>query len=289
MDAWSWERLVITLLIFAFFLGVLSVLAGVGGALIFVPLMTLWAPFLHVDFIRATGLMMALVGALFAGPLLIRQRLVNFRLAILIGMLSSTGAIFGAKIGLRLSVPLLQQLLVMVMLVVVCMYLVRISRGAKAARQLKTEENVSRWQGWLRLEAQLYDFPNQRWLSWQPRFLWFSLVMVVGGGFLSGMLGLGGGWIYVPLLNLVMGLPLRFAVATSGFIIAIVNTAAVPIYLKHGALQPLLSIPCVLGMVLGARLGSRLLRVADHYWLQWLVLLVLCFSGFRILLRSFGW
>ena len=286
--AWPWWQIVIMLFVFTAFLGVLAVLAGVGGALIFVPLINLWTPFLHIDFIRAAGLMMTLTGALFAGPILVRQRLVNVRLAILIGVMASVGAIFGAKLGLQLPLSVLQVMLGLVVLFVASMYVMRILQGAQAARKMKTETVPGRWLGWLRLEARFYDLPERRWLRWHPRFLLPSLGVFVLVGFFSGMLGLGGGWAYVPLLNLVMGLPMRFSVATSYFIIAIVNTAALPVYLRAGAVQPLLCIPCVLGVMLGARFGSRVLRGADHYWLQWFVLVVLSLVGSRILLKGLG-
>ena len=69
------------LFVFCFVLGILAVMAGVGGGVLYVPLISGFFPF-HIDFVRGAGLMVALAGALAAGPGLLRRNLANLRLAL---------------------------------------------------------------------------------------------------------------------------------------------------------------------------------------------------------------
>ena len=75
---WFWPLI---LFFFCFILGVIAVLAGVGGGVLFVPLVSGFFPF-HIDFVRGAGLMVALAGALAAGPGLLRRNLASLRLAL---------------------------------------------------------------------------------------------------------------------------------------------------------------------------------------------------------------
>ncbi|MGD9134195.1 MAG: sulfite exporter TauE/SafE family protein, partial [Desulfobacterales bacterium] len=96
---WFWP---IILFFFCLILGVLAVMAGVGGGVLYVPLVSGFFPF-HIDFVRGVGLMVALAGALAAGPGLLRRNLANLRLALPVALVASTCSIFGAMLGLYLS------------------------------------------------------------------------------------------------------------------------------------------------------------------------------------------
>jgi hypothetical protein len=96
---WFWP---IILFFFCLILGILAVMAGVGGGVLYVPLVSGFFPF-HLDFVRGIGLMVALAGALAAGPGLLRRNLANLRLALPVALIASTFSIIGAMLGLYLS------------------------------------------------------------------------------------------------------------------------------------------------------------------------------------------
>jgi uncharacterized protein len=79
-------------------------------------------------------------------------------------------------------------------------------------------------------------------------------------GNVSGLLGVGGGFIKVPVMSLGMGVPLRVAAATSNLTIGVTAAASLVVYLQRGLLRPLVAAPVALGVVLGAVLGTRLSR-----------------------------
>jgi uncharacterized membrane protein YfcA len=77
-------------------------------------------------------------------------------------------------------------------------------------------------------------------------------------GNVSGLLGIGCGIIKVPIMNLVMGVPLRAAIATSNFMIGITAATSAVVYYQHGYLDPQIAIPTSLGVLIGAQAGTRL-------------------------------
>ncbi|MFN3407296.1 MAG: sulfite exporter TauE/SafE family protein, partial [Caldimicrobium sp.] len=95
---WVWPLL---LFIVTFILGIIAVLGGVGGGVLFVPIVGGFFPF-NLDFVRGAGLLVALSGALAAGPGLLKRGLADLRLAIPLALIASSSAIIGAMIGLSL-------------------------------------------------------------------------------------------------------------------------------------------------------------------------------------------
>ena len=74
---WIWP---IALFCVTLLLGIVAILGGVGGGVLFVPIVSGFFPF-HLDFVRGAGLLLALCGALSAGPSLLRGGMASMRLA----------------------------------------------------------------------------------------------------------------------------------------------------------------------------------------------------------------
>ncbi|MBA4358526.1 MAG: hypothetical protein C0405_12465, partial [Desulfovibrio sp.] len=101
---WVWP---LVLLFFCFVLGIIAVLAGVGGGVLYVPLVSGFFPF-HLDFVRGAGLMVALAGALAAGPGLLKRNFASLRLALPVALIASSCAIVGAFLGMALPTNVVQ-------------------------------------------------------------------------------------------------------------------------------------------------------------------------------------
>ena len=104
---WIWP---LSLFAVTFLLGIVAVLAGVGGGVLFVPIVGGFFPF-HLDFVRAAGLLLALSGALSAGPALLRGGLASLRLAMPLALVGSITSIGGALLGLALPTAFVQSAL----------------------------------------------------------------------------------------------------------------------------------------------------------------------------------
>jgi uncharacterized membrane protein YfcA len=105
---------------------------------------------------------------------------------------------------------------------------------------------------------------------------------------MAGMFGLGAGWANVPVLNLMMGAPLKVAVASSKFLLSITDTSAAWVYINKGAIIPMIVVPSVIGIMLGSFIGVKLLAKTKPTVVKYTVIVLLTFSGLRALLKGLG-
>jgi len=275
---WIWP---LALFVVTFLLGIVAVVAGIGGGVLFVPVVAGFFPF-HLDFVRGAGLLLALSGTLAAGPQLLRNGMANLRLAMPLALAGSAASLAGALVGLSAPERVLQTALGATVIAVAL--LIWFSR---AADDLGIRESDALG-ALLRLRGRFEDPAAGVRYDWRTRqtpagFAAFGLI-----GFVGGVFGLGAGFANVPALNLLMGAPFKLAVGTSGLIISIVNTSAAWVYINSGAVLPLLVVPSMLGVMLGSRIGAGLLRVTPAPTVRRLVIAVMLLAGSRALLRGLG-
>ena len=280
MPWWAWP---VALFVVCLLLGVLAVPAGVGGGVLFVPIVAGFFPF-HLDFVRGAGLLVALAGALSAGPQLLKTGLANLRLALAPALIASTSSIGGAMLGMAMPVATVQ-----VALGVAILAIVGIMVGVKPQEGYDASRRPDRLASALRLYGVFHDRSTGRDIAWCARRTPLGLALFVLVGMLAGMFGLGAGWANLPTLNLVMGIPLKVSAGTSSFILTFVDSSAAWVYLNRGAILPMVAVPSVIGMMLGARLGARLLHVLPARDVRRLVLVLLLFAGGRMLTKGLGW
>ena len=128
-------------------------------------------------------------------------------------------------------------------------------------------------------------------ILWKIHRTWPGLFSFIIIGFMAGMFGLGAGWANVPVLNLLMGAPLKISVATSKFLLSITDTSAAWIYLNKGAVIPIMVLPSLIRILLGSFVGVRILKVAKPTFIRWMVIGILFFAGLKAIskvLESYG-
>jgi len=278
MEWWIWP---LALFAVTLAMGVVAVLAGVGGGVLFVPLVSALFPF-HLDFVRAAGLLLALTGALSAAPALLRHGLASLRLAMPLAVVGSITSIVGALVGLALPTDAVQIALGATILAIA---LIMWRAGKSEHPEVPRPDALGVALG---MHGSYHDGASGREVAWQVHRTPAAFVAFAGIGLLAGMFGLGAGWANVPALNLLMGAPLKLSVGTSGFLLSVVDTSAAWVYLNRGAVLPMIVVPSIMGVMLGAKLGARLLRVAPAWLVRRIVLAVLVIAGGRALLKGFG-
>ena len=85
-----------------------------------------------------------------------------------------------------------------------------------------------------------------------------------------------------------MAAPVKVAVGSSALLISVINSSAVWVYLQRGALLPLIVVPAMLGVMLGSRIGARLLGAMPAAVVRRLVIVVMLLAGARALSRGLG-
>lgn len=280
-DAVAWWLWPLALFITCFFLGIVAVPSGVGGGVLFVPIVGGFFPF-HLDFVRGAGLLVALASALAAGPSLLRVGLADLRLALPLAVLASASSIVGAMIGLAIPASLVQ-----VALGITILGIVVLMASAKKS-EFPDVAAPDRLSAMLSMHGIFHDASQNKNIHWQVHRTSLGLMLFVGIGFLAGLFGMGAGWANVPVLNLLMGAPLKVSAGTSSFILTLVDSSAAWIYLNKGAVLAMIAVPSVIGMMLGAFIGARLLHVLKASVVRKLVISLLLFAGIRALLKGLG-
>ncbi len=275
---WFWPAI---LFIFCFVLGIIAVLAGVGGGVLYVPLVSAFFPF-HLDFVRGAGLFVALSGALAAGPGLLKRNLANLRLALPVALIASTSAIGGAFLGLSLPTNIVQILLGATILFIAVLLLT----SKNVEYPVVTKQDAIGLA--LGLHGSYLEESTGQIIEWKTKNTLAGLILFIFIGTVAGMFGLGAGWANLPVLNLVMGVPLKIAVATSKFLLSITDTSAAWIYLNRGCVIPLITIPSIIGLMLGSIVGVKILAKAKPALIRYLVIGVLIFAGGKALLKGLG-
>jgi uncharacterized membrane protein YfcA len=108
-------------------------------------------------------------------------------------------------------------------------------------------------------------------------------------GNISGLLGVGGGIINVPTMNVVMNVPIRVATTTSTFMLGATAAASAMLYESTGQLDPLLAAPVALGVFLGARSGALLSKRVSPRQLRIVFIVVALFFAFQMFLKAATW
>ena len=280
-DAVSWWVWPLVLLVVTFLMGIVAVLGGVGGGVLFVPIISGFFPF-HLDFVRGCGLLVALSGALAAGPGLLKANLASLRLAIPMALIASSCAIAGAMLGLALPTHIIQTALGATILGIVALMLV-------AKKSVMPEvERADGLASTLRIYGVYTEESTGEEVSWKVHRTPVGMLLFIGVGVMAGMFGLGAGWANVPVLNLLMGAPLKISVATSKFLLSITDTSAAWIYLNKGCVIPMMVVPSLVGIMLGSFIGVRILRVAKPVFVRWIVIGLLFFAGAKALTKGLG-
>ncbi len=275
---WVWP---LVLFFFCFILGIIAVLAGVGGGVLYVPLVSGFFPF-HLDFVRGAGLLVALAGALAAGPGLLKRNLASLRLALPVALIASSCAIVGAMLGLALPTHIIQICLGGTIIGITA--LLFFSKNVERPTVTK-QDAVGAALGMQGIYTEASSGEN---VEWKTHRTLTGLILFIVIGVMAGMFGLGAGWANVPVLNLLMGAPLKIGVGTSKFLLSITDTSAAWVYLNQGCVIPLIAIPSIVGLMLGSFMGVRILAVAKPKIIRYLVIVTLLFAGTKALLKGLG-
>lgn len=274
VDDPNWWKWPVILLFVTFVMGIIAVLGGVGGGVLFVPIISGFFPF-HLDFVRGTGLLVALCGALAAGPGLLKANLASLRLALPVALIASTMAIVGAMVGLALPTHIIQLALGGTILGIVAIML---TAKKSSVPDVPKADNIS---SALRICGVYTD--QGETINWKVHRTPGGLATFIIIGFMAGMFGLGAGWANVPVLNLMMGAPLKISVATSKFLLSITDTSAAWIYVNNGCVIPMMVVPSLIGIMFGSFVGVRILKVAKPTFIRWMVIGILAFAGAKAL------
>ncbi len=254
--------------------GAFGALLGLGGGILIVPILTLGFD-VPLTTAVATSLICVIATSTGAAAINVRAGRADVRL----GITLAAGTVVGALTGAVVAGFLPERLLAGMFAALLAYTALTMARGIVRPTAGESAERGA--------DPSAPDGPTA------PAYRTRRLPAAIGGSFLagnvSGLLGVGGGIVTVPLVHLVMGAPIRVAVTTSNFMIGITAAAGAYAYLFRGDVNPGLAAPVVLGVAVGAAVGAGVSARLRSNWLVALFVVVVLYVAVQMALRAVNW
>lgn len=227
--------------------GLFMGLTGAGGGMLAVPALVYsqgWSMQQAMPVALLAVTCAALIGTIEAW----RKKLVRYRAAMLMALAGAPLTMLGVMTAARLSQRWLMLSFSMILLLVAARLLLQLRAPACAEADRHAVAQIN---------------GNTGRFDWSLKTAAVLAAIGAMAGFVTGLLGVGGGFVIVPMLRHYTNVSMHGAVATSLMLISLVGTVGVGSAIAHGADLPLEFTAAfvgisVLGMLLGRRLVSRL-------------------------------
>jgi uncharacterized protein len=254
-----------------FAIGAFGTLIGAGGGFILMPLLLLVYPAQRPDVLTAVSLAVVCLNASSGSISYARMRLIDYRSGLLFAAAGIPGAVAGAWITDFIDRRLFDGVFGALLIAVASFLFLQAREVARAKRAGSLDEP--------------HPLPHKHR---QRYYLTLGTVLSFFVGFLSSLLGIGGGIIHVPVMVALLNFPVHTATATSHFILAILSLAGTIVHLSAADFAGFgwVTLSLGVGVVFGAQVGARLSKRVSGKWIIRGLSAALVAVGVRILLRA---
>lgn len=237
----------------ALFTSTIGSIGGLGGAILLVPLLTFGD--MTITQAAPLGLVSVIAGSVAAGRRQVDDGIVNHRF----GVVTELGATSGAIAGVLLAGTLSNDTLMLVLAAVAI--LAAIGGAWRRGVRWKPDpslpvsdvgERSGSLAGAYRLDGQVVPYAPSR--------MALGIMLMLVSGVVTGLAGVGGGFLKTPISSEVMRLPAKVAAGTSTFTIGLTATTALLLMAIDGRVNASDAALVVIGALAGGTLGSGLQR-----------------------------
>ena len=256
---------------------------GMASGIFIVPILTMFG---HIGIHGAIGASIVSVIACSCGgaaPCL-RGGLTNIRLAIVLEVATTLGALSGVVLAGVIPVPYLFFLFAVILLLSAQQML---SRRGEPDAAVATDDR-GRWATVLRLHSSYPDRALGRDVDYQVQRVPMGMALMYGAGLISALLGIGSGVLKIPAMDTALRLPIKVSSATSNFMIGVTAAASAAAYFVRGDIVTAVAGPVALGSVVGAMIGARVLMVVPNERIRVLFIVVLLVLAVQMFMGAFG-
>jgi uncharacterized membrane protein YfcA len=254
---------------------------GMAGGILVVPILT--ASGVDLRTAVATSLVSVIACSCGSAAPFLRRRLTNIRLAVVLEVATTLGALTGVLLAGAVPTPILFCFFAAVLL---------LSAQQMLARRNEPDATTCRdpagWGSSLRLHSSYPDPASGVETAYLVRRVPTAMALMYGAGLVSALLGIGSGVLKIPAMDTVLRLPLKVSSATSNFMIGVTAAASAGAYFVRGDVVPAIAGPVALGSVVGAVLGARILVAVASERLRIVFVAVLALLAGQMLLEAFG-
>ena len=276
----DFSLMVIALYLTAMIAGFIGSILGLGGGVIMVPMLDLLLGFDIKE--AAASSIIAVVGtSMMSSSTYIDKRLARTDIALYLILPSLLGSFVGMYTVIALPSSVVR-ILFGIILFYSLYYLNKKRELAEADAGAKFDDP---------LNENLYSYYDEalgRNVQYEQKSLKFALFLMFLSGFTASMFGVGGGIVNVPVLALVVGLPIKIAVATSTVIILFTATTSSILQLTYGYSVPWAAGILFVGTVIGSRVGSKIMNRLQSKVIRYSIMAAIFYTGVRMILKGLG-
>jgi uncharacterized membrane protein YfcA len=256
---------------------------GMASGIFIVPILTMFGG-LNIRAAVAASIVSVIACSCGSAAPFLKSGLTNVRVAIVLEVATTLGALTGVLLTGILSAPFLYVLFATVLLVSASQMMARRYEivGETDATELRD------WATVLRLHSSYPDHALGRDISYRVRRVPLGLALMYGAGVISALLGIGSGVLKIPAMDTALRLPIKVSSATSNFMIGVTAAASGVAYFARGDIHPETAGPVALGSVLGALLGARFVMTVSGDKLRLFFVVVLVALAAQMLLSVLG-
>lgn len=265
--------------------GLIGSLLGLGGGILIIPVLVL---VLHVPMHTAiaTSLLCVIATSSAAASRNVRRGIANVRLGVTLELATVAGAMLGSAIAGLLAETTLMLIFAVAMLLMVPSMARGIEDEERESAAVGEEEPVRPFHA--AFDGAYYDPATDTHVEYRLRRFPVAVGVASVGGTLSGLLGIGGGIIKVPVLTMLCDVPMKAAAATSNFVIGVTAVASAIVYYSRGEVSPLISAASVLGVFAGSRIGSVISGRIHAERLRKVFAVVMMLVAIQLILKAYG-
>jgi uncharacterized protein len=258
---------------------ILGSMLGLGGGVFLVPIFTL---FFGIDpkVAIAASAVSVITNSVVGSTVHLRNGFTNVHLAMLLGMTTITGAILGALLAIVANASVLNFIFGLVLGAAAISMLVR--------RQARVPNSPVDTPDPFRLRASYQDRATGFDVTYVPARVKTGLGASTFAGVLSGMLGVGGGVVQVPMMNLLMRVPMKAAAGTSALLVGMTAVATATVFYADGRIDATVVVPAMIGIFIGSQVGSNLTSRVKTANLVIVFVAIMLYLAISMILRAFG-
>lgn len=267
------------LFIGAIFAGFLGSLTGLGGGVVLVPLLTIGFG-IDIRYAIGTSLISVIATSSGAASAFLKDGLLNIRIGMFLEIATTLGAIAGAAIAYFAPTNFIAIIFGLVLL-----YSAAVSfRKSKEVDGLPDQNKVNQGKFARLLKANgTYSDVNEGEVTYKLQHVGGGLTVMMIAGILSGLLGIGSGALKVIAMDSIMKIPFKVSTATSNFMIGVTAAASAGIYFNRGYIDPVLSMPVMIGVLAGSLLGARILLKSQTKSIRVVFAIVIVFLALEMI------
>jgi uncharacterized membrane protein YfcA len=264
------------LLLIGVVVGAVGTLVGVGGGFLLVPVLLFLYPEDSPNVIASTSLAIVFINSVSGSVAYARQRRIDYRSGILLALASIPGSIIGALLTSQIDRGSFTMIFAALLIAIAALLFLR-----PVARERAGAETKHRWRREIVDQAghvYRYSFP-----------LGPALALSAGIGLISSLLGIGGGFIQVPLFILLFNFPTYIATATSQFMLAIMSLSGSLTHVAAGDFADAARRTAILapGVIVGSQFGAWLSRRMRPAAIARLLAVLMVLVALRMLFAQF--